>query len=304
MIAVDQLDEFRACLAFFSRLPLSPTEGRFPRALRLAPLAGALLGVFSALPFLLALHWGEPPLVAALLGVAGAAALTGALHEDGLADVADGFGGGATRERKLEIMRDSRIGAYGATALMLSLGLRAACLAALASSPGRAVLILAAAGAISRLACLAPDRRQAFFRGLSRACHWPWLWSWRFCHGLTAPVLAPASRRRFSPASRYGRFAPWRGRRSADRPAMSPARRNRSRKSPSCWSLPERRRDPEIHALRRDMPDRSEVRTVRGMPEDAGRNRGLEKHGRSGAAEPHARTAVTTGSGGVSSGRY
>ena len=56
-------------------------------------------------------------------------AATGALPEDGLSDVADGFGGGSTRERKLEIMRDSRIGAYGAVALALVLILRAAALA-------------------------------------------------------------------------------------------------------------------------------------------------------------------------------
>jgi adenosylcobinamide-GDP ribazoletransferase len=151
-------EEFFACLGFFSRLPVGQTSGAaaFPRALRLAPFAGAALGLLSALPFVLALRLGEPPLVAAILSLAAAALLTGALHEDGLADVADGFGGGRTRERKLEIMRDSRIGAYGATALALSLGLRAACLAALAPTPGRALLILAAAGAVSRVACLAP----------------------------------------------------------------------------------------------------------------------------------------------------
>ncbi len=152
------LAEVKATLRFFSRLPLpaDSSEPDFPRALRMAPVAGALLGLAAALPFLLALSLNEPPLVAAILGVAAAVTLTGALHEDGLADVADGFGGGFSRERKLEIMRDSRIGAYGATALMLSLGLRAACLAALAATPGRALLVLMAAGAVSRAACLAP----------------------------------------------------------------------------------------------------------------------------------------------------
>ena len=58
--------------------------------------------------------------------------LTGGFHEDGLADTADGFGGGRTRERKLEIMRDSRIGSYGALALVLSVGIRAAALATMA----------------------------------------------------------------------------------------------------------------------------------------------------------------------------
>ncbi len=147
-----------ACLGFFSRLPLpeAPAGANFPRALRLAPVAGALLGLAAAAPFLLALYWREPPLVAALLALAAGALLSGGLHEDGLADVADGFGGGFSREKKLEITRDSRIGAFGATALFLSLGMRAAALAALAAMPGRAALVMAAAGAVSRLACLAP----------------------------------------------------------------------------------------------------------------------------------------------------
>ncbi len=122
------LAEVKATLRFFSRLPLPANshEPDFPRALRMAPVAGALLGLAAALPFLLALRLNEPPLVAAILAIAASVVLTGALHEDGLADIADGFGGGFSRERKLEIMRDSRIGAYGATALMLSLALRAA----------------------------------------------------------------------------------------------------------------------------------------------------------------------------------
>jgi adenosylcobinamide-GDP ribazoletransferase len=82
---------------------------------------------------------------------------TGALHEDGLADVADGFGGGTTRERRLEIMRDSRIGAYGGAALVLALALRIGALATLLDRTGYAAatgLILAAA--LSRVAALAP----------------------------------------------------------------------------------------------------------------------------------------------------
>ncbi|WP_338317642.1 adenosylcobinamide-GDP ribazoletransferase, partial [Bradyrhizobium ottawaense] len=68
----------------------------------------------------------------ALLALATTALITGALHEDGLADTADGLGGGRTRERKLEIMRDSRIGTYGVCALILSFGLRWSALAAIA----------------------------------------------------------------------------------------------------------------------------------------------------------------------------
>ena len=82
---------------------------------------------------------------------------TGALHEDGLADVADGFGGGATRARKLEIMRDSRIGAYGAIAIALALILRVGALAAaLDGGFWRAALSLMLVAALSRAAALTP----------------------------------------------------------------------------------------------------------------------------------------------------
>jgi adenosylcobinamide-GDP ribazoletransferase len=208
--------DFLACLSFFSRLPLpqAPGASPFPRPLRLAPLAGALLGLASALPFVVALYWNEPPLVAALLALAAAAMLSGGLHEDGLADVADGFGGGFSRERKLEIMRDSRIGAFGASALILSFGLRATALAALAATPGDAVAVLVAAGAASRLACLAPllllpparsDGAGRMAAGLTPEeakptvvlalafSLLPWFAGFSFAATLAAPVLAGAA---------------------------------------------------------------------------------------------------------------
>lgn len=156
------LDDLAGSLRFFSRLPIpdapggAPEAADFRRALRLAPLAGALLGLASGLVFAAALGLRLPPFCAALLAIGCGLLLTGALHEDGLADVADGFGGGATRVRKLEIMKDSRIGAYGASALFLSIGLRAGAIGALAGEPLSAILVLVAAGAVSRCACLAP----------------------------------------------------------------------------------------------------------------------------------------------------
>jgi adenosylcobinamide-GDP ribazoletransferase len=161
---MEKFHDFLACLRFFSRLPIPVLKGEvdphgaaiFVRALALAPFAGAVLGLCGGVVLVFARALGAPPNVAALLALACAALLTGAMHEDGLADVADGFGGGSSRERKLEIMRDSRIGAYGATALILGFGLRAAALAALAVAPGRALLVMIAAGAVSRAACLAP----------------------------------------------------------------------------------------------------------------------------------------------------
>jgi adenosylcobinamide-GDP ribazoletransferase len=94
---------------------------------------------------------GLPGLAAAGLTLAALALLTGALHEDGLADVADGFGGGRDRERKLEIMRDSRIGTYGVIAAALVLLIRATCLADIAIAGWLVpICIMTGAAALSR----------------------------------------------------------------------------------------------------------------------------------------------------------
>ncbi len=154
-----------ACLRFFSRLPLPdlPFEQSpcampdLPRLAGMVPIAGAVLSAIGALALGLAHALGLPPLVCAGLAVGTLVIVTGALHEDGLADVADGFGGGATRERKLEIMRDSRIGAFGAAALALSLFLRVVAVSALIEQGlGAAAAGLILAGAASRAASLAP----------------------------------------------------------------------------------------------------------------------------------------------------
>jgi len=127
------------------------------RLAKMVPVAGALLAAIGALALALAEAVGLPPLICAGLAVGALLLVTGALHEDGLADVADGFGGGATRERKLEIMRDSRIGAYGGAALTLGLLLRVVALAALLEHGlGIAAAGMILAGAASRAAALAP----------------------------------------------------------------------------------------------------------------------------------------------------
>ncbi|WP_395665366.1 adenosylcobinamide-GDP ribazoletransferase [Methylocella sp.] len=128
----------------------------YARALRLLPLAGATVGALGATTLLAGLGLGLGPTLAAALAVATLAAATGGLHEDGLADCADSFGG-STRERRLEIMSDSRVGSYGALALGLSLILRVAAAATLAErDAGLAAAVLVAAGALSRGAGLAP----------------------------------------------------------------------------------------------------------------------------------------------------
>ncbi len=89
----------------------------FARAAALVPLAGIVIGLPAAVAGALAASAGLPPLVIGALVVAVAAMTTGALHEDGLADAADGLFGGRTPTRRQEIMRDSRIGSFGALAL-------------------------------------------------------------------------------------------------------------------------------------------------------------------------------------------
>jgi adenosylcobinamide-GDP ribazoletransferase len=99
-----------------------PAEPRpLGRAVRVFPLVGAGVGLASGVIYAILSAIGLPDILAAIVALAAAALLTGALHEDGLADTADGFGGGRTREHKLAIMRDSRIGAYGVIALVLVL---------------------------------------------------------------------------------------------------------------------------------------------------------------------------------------
>ncbi|MFG1462956.1 adenosylcobinamide-GDP ribazoletransferase [Xanthobacter sp. DSM 24535] len=156
------VEDLFVALRFFSRLPVPARAGEempfgAPPLSRIAyviPIAGAAISLFGAALLLIATALGFPPFLAASLAVATLVLATGAFHEDGLADTADGFGGGRDKARRLEIMRDSRIGTYGACAIALSLLIRVAALEALLvlGGPIRAVLALAAAGAASRAA--------------------------------------------------------------------------------------------------------------------------------------------------------
>jgi adenosylcobinamide-GDP ribazoletransferase len=154
-----------ACLRFLTRLPV-PRLGPLDDPARLPdlaceawamPVAGAVVGLVGAFVLALAAALGLPPFSAAAVAVAVGVAVTGALHEDGLADTADGLAAGGSAERRLAVMRDSRIGAAGAAALVLSLVLRVAALSAIAEvSATAAAAALVAAGAVSRAAALAP----------------------------------------------------------------------------------------------------------------------------------------------------
>jgi adenosylcobinamide-GDP ribazoletransferase len=141
--------DLRVATTFLTRLPVRGAEGVLADACWAFPLVGLLVGMIGGTVFGLALWFGLPSLPAALLALAAMATITGALHEDGLADTADGFGGGATPLQRLEIMRDSRSGAFGVLALIFSVALRATALAAIADTPV-AIGALVAAGALSR----------------------------------------------------------------------------------------------------------------------------------------------------------
>jgi len=131
-------EEFKASLAFSTRLPLAHLQSAkgIANAAWAFPVVGLIVGLIGALVYLLAHRLGLPAWPAATLSVVTTLLVTGALHEDGLADTADGFGGGDSREKKLDIMRDSRTGAYGVCALVLSLLLRVGALASFADAYG------------------------------------------------------------------------------------------------------------------------------------------------------------------------
>lgn len=150
------LADIACCVGFYTRLPIPyPGERDFATAQWAAPVAGAVVGLVIGVTLWLSLATGLPATLAAAIALAAGALLTGALHEDGLADVADGFGGGQTRERKLEIMKDSRVGAFGVCALILAFALRIGALVELlAAGPLQAAAGLAAAVSVARLAGL------------------------------------------------------------------------------------------------------------------------------------------------------
>ncbi|NMM01339.1 adenosylcobinamide-GDP ribazoletransferase [Paraburkholderia sp. RP-4-7] len=147
-----ELRYFFTALGYFTRVPVPRWVGYEPHYLNAAaryfPLVGLLIGGLSALVYLAALHV-FPAGVAVLLSMAASLLVTGAFHEDGLADCVDAFGGAYTREDVLRIMHDSRIGAFGAIALVIALALKWQTLAAL--PPMRAASLMIAAHAASRV---------------------------------------------------------------------------------------------------------------------------------------------------------
>jgi len=147
MIA-EELRRLACAVQFLTRLPVAGggewRDERLARSAKYFPLVGILVGALSAGALLLARQVWPQGALPALLAVAVGVVVTGGFHEDGLADTADGLGGGQTRERKLSIMKDSRLGSYGALALGLVLAAKVLALAQLQPPlAGAAVLVCA-----------------------------------------------------------------------------------------------------------------------------------------------------------------
>jgi adenosylcobinamide-GDP ribazoletransferase len=160
------IEDLRLATGLLTRVPVPHPDGAMPaglaRAQRVFPLVGALIGLVVGLVDRSLLATGIPPLAAAALALGASAMLTGALHEDGLADVADGFGGGRDRAAKLLIMRDSRLGTYGAIVLLVGFSAKLSALASLPASaivPGLVVAHALGRAAIPVLAATMPFAR-------------------------------------------------------------------------------------------------------------------------------------------------
>ncbi len=163
-----ELHALAAAVMFFTRVRVpsgwGTTREDLQRASAWFPLVGALVGGVAALVWwLAAMAWG--PAIASGLSLGATLLLTGAFHEDGFADVCDGFGGGYTKERVLEIMRDSRVGAFGAIGVVVMLGLKWNAVAALPAGAAAGALVaahvLSRAAAISLMATLPYVREEA-----------------------------------------------------------------------------------------------------------------------------------------------
>ena len=157
------LKQFLLALSFYTRLPSPPSQDytKLPQAVLYLPLVGWLVGGITAISFYLADSlW--PQETAVILAFVTGIFLTGAFHEDGFADVCDGFGGGWSKEPILEIMKDSYIGVYGVMGLLLIFLLKISLLGGM--SPAAVPLVLLVGNSISRLPPLLLMRRYNYAR--------------------------------------------------------------------------------------------------------------------------------------------
>jgi len=171
-----QAHDILAAFSLLTRLPVPVDHdiagARAANAVWAYPLVGAVLGGGAATLALIAQGLGAPNGIAAAVGLGALVMATGAMHEDGLADCADGLGGGKDRDRRLEIMHDSRIGAFGAAALTLALLARWSGMTALMGPDTAFFWPMVAIGSVSRLPMvlamflIEPARREGLSAGV------------------------------------------------------------------------------------------------------------------------------------------
>jgi len=168
----------RVATIFLTRFPVDGNKSHDDIALSATlwvfPVVGVLVGLCGALAYYLVDAVGLPPALSAIAAVAAMYVATGGLHEDGLADCADGFGGGSSRERKLAIMRDSRVGSYGVGAMVFSILARVTILGSLGDSATVCSALVASTalsrGAMGPVMAMLPAARED---GLSAAAGRP-----------------------------------------------------------------------------------------------------------------------------------
>lgn len=167
-----QLNLFFHALLFYSRIPagkINYSEENLTNAFRYFPLVGIIVGAIGGGVFWL-FQWIFPIPVALVMAIAAMVLVTGALHEDGLSDFFDGFGGGRDKERILSIMKESTIGAYGVIALILLFLLKFTLL--LSIDPSHIIIVLMAAHASSRIMPVLMVNSSRYARtGESKAMH-------------------------------------------------------------------------------------------------------------------------------------
>jgi adenosylcobinamide-GDP ribazoletransferase len=216
-----QFSLFLVAVQFLTRLPVPGVQGfepsRLSRSARYFPLVGALLGLIGAGVWWLSSLCFPPPLAVGL-AMSASLLLTGALHEDGFADACDGFGGGASRESILAIMKDSRVGAYGAIGIAMMLGLKWVTLQSLPRAALPLLFIAAhmmsrwcATGLIWRLqyARTDPDAKSRPFAGGMSTADWIFSGAWGVLAILLLQTLLtlPPLRALVDPAA--GADLPW-----------------------------------------------------------------------------------------------
>jgi adenosylcobinamide-GDP ribazoletransferase len=178
--SVEWTEDLQTAAGFLTWVPIPGRDHEtfdLRRASRAFPVAGALIGLAAAIILMLCASLGMSSLLSAGLAILAVVVVTGALHEDGLADTVDGFWGAADREGKLKIMRDARIGTFGVLALLFSVVIRIAALEQILSVGAvQATASLVAAGAVSRHGMVALLRRSPNARGegIAYSAGTPW----------------------------------------------------------------------------------------------------------------------------------